>query len=317
VVLPPPVREKLAELSPPAGLWGGPGLRPLPGPRGPLAEPVRPEFGGPGPADGLPNGAPPRRRPEPRYVIRTPAPSRYWVVVRTAARERERQVLTPLALLVRSETLSFGGLFFEVTPWLLAGGGVIVFSVLFWIPLVRSITRSVAQMTAATARIAEGRFDVRVDARRADELGLLGAGINRMAGRLEHLVSGQKRFLSDVAHELLTRALANLLRNAARYAGPAGPVTVSVQRHGSEVQLRVADHGPGIPETELGKVFDPFYRLDASRDRQTGGVGLGLAIVRTCVESCGGTVTAHNRAPQGLEVRIRLAAAQAPAATTP
>ncbi len=60
--------------------------------------------------------------------------------------------------------------------------------------------------------------------------------------------------------------------------------------------LTVEDCGPGIPETELQRIFDPFHRLDASRDRQTGGVGLGLAIVKTCVEACQGTVVAANRA---------------------
>jgi two-component system, OmpR family, sensor histidine kinase CpxA len=403
VALPAAVRARVAELAPPAGLRGAPGLRPRQGLRGPPLEQGPPDFGGPGLDDGPPNPSQPRRGPEPRFVVHTATPGQYWVVVRTAVHAGERQPFEPMALLAMSGSLSFGGLFFEATPWLLAGGGVIVFSVLFWIPLVRGITRSVAQMTQATARIAEGRFDVRVDDRRADELGLLGAGINRMASRLEHLVNGQKRFLGDIAHELcsplarlrmalgilearaepdsqtyvtvasdkaaqmaalvnellsfskaalgsapaslnavalhpvaaqalqregvegvtlhnavppdlcvraepelLTRALANLLRNAVRYAGPAGPITVSAQRAGAEVHIRVTDEGPGIPETELGRVFDPFYRLDASRDRQTGGVGLGLAIVQTCVASCGGTVTAHNRAPHGLEVLIRL-----------
>lgn len=75
------------------------------------------------------------------------------------------------------------------------------------------------------------------------------------------------------------------------------------------VNLSVSDGGPGVAEAELERIFDPFYRVDSSRDRATGGVGLGLAIVKTCVESCRGTVTARNRVPTGLEVTIRLAAA--------
>jgi two-component system sensor histidine kinase CpxA len=106
--------------------------------------------------------------------------------------------------------------------------------------------------------------------------------------------------------ELLTRALSNLLRNAVRYAGEAGPITVSAQREQDEVKIIVADRGPGVPAHDLPRIFDPFYRADASRDRETGGVGLGLAIVKTCIESCGGAVSCRNLEPAGLEVTIRL-----------
>ena len=109
--------------------------------------------------------------------------------------------------------------------------------------------------------------------------------------------------------DLLTRALSNLLRNAIRYAGKAGPIAITAVPRDKRVALTVEDCGPGIPEAELQRVFDPFYRLDASRDRQTGGVGLGLAIVKTCVEACRGTVVATNRLPTGLQVTITLRAA--------
>jgi two-component system, OmpR family, sensor histidine kinase CpxA len=108
--------------------------------------------------------------------------------------------------------------------------------------------------------------------------------------------------------ELLTRALANLLRNAVSYAGEAGPITVTAQREKDIVHIRVADCGPGVPASDLPRIFDPFYRADASRDRETGGVGLGLAIVKTCIESCGGGVSCRNLEPAGLEVTIRLQA---------
>ena len=62
-------------------------------------------------------------------------------------------------------------------------------------------------------------------------------------------------------------------------------------------------------------IFDAFYRVDASRNRQTGGSGLGLAIVRTCVESCKGTVIAENRQPHGLTVQVQLPVAEFPALT--
>ena len=106
--------------------------------------------------------------------------------------------------------------------------------------------------------------------------------------------------------ELLVRALGNLVRNAVRYAGQAGPITISAAQEGGQITIAVADSGPGVPEGELAKIFDAFYRLDLSRTRETGGTGLGLTIVKTCVESCGGAVQARNRKPQGLEVVVRL-----------
>jgi two-component system, OmpR family, sensor histidine kinase CpxA len=121
--------------------------------------------------------------------------------------------------------------------------------------------------------------------------------------------------LAVMANEgLLLRAVANVLRNAIRYAGEAGPIAVSASREGEDVAIVVADSGPGLPEAELEQVFTPFYRPDTARTRETGGAGLGLAIVRTCVEACGGTVVCRNRKPAGLEVAIRLKGGLKPAA---
>ena len=109
--------------------------------------------------------------------------------------------------------------------------------------------------------------------------------------------------------EYLLRSLANLVRNAIRYASHAGPITVSATERGNEVTIVVADHGPGLPDSELESVFRPFYRPEFARQRETGGAGLGLAIVRSCIEACGGAVSCRNRSPKGLEVAIRLARA--------
>jgi two-component system sensor histidine kinase CpxA len=105
---------------------------------------------------------------------------------------------------------------------------------------------------------------------------------------------------------LLQRAFANLLRNAARYAGGNGPILLSSHREADAVVVSVADSGPGVPEQFLARLFDPFFRVDDSRNRQSGGVGLGLTIVKTCIEACGGTVICRNRQPSGLEVLLRL-----------
>jgi two-component system sensor histidine kinase CpxA len=110
--------------------------------------------------------------------------------------------------------------------------------------------------------------------------------------------------------ELLARALANVIRNAVRYAGQAGPIVVSATREDKQVKISVADQGAGVPTESLEKLFDPFYRPESHRARATGGAGLGLAIVKTCVEACQGTVTAHNRQPNGFEIAITLRAEQ-------
>ena len=109
--------------------------------------------------------------------------------------------------------------------------------------------------------------------------------------------------------DLLQRALGNLLRNALRYGGDQGKVTVRGWSERGQVFIAVADEGPGLAPADLEKVFDPFYRVDPSRTAATGGVGLGLAIVKSCVEACGGVVSAGNRQPRGLEVQVRLKSA--------
>jgi signal transduction histidine kinase len=106
--------------------------------------------------------------------------------------------------------------------------------------------------------------------------------------------------------DYLFRALSNLVRNAIRYAGQTGPISLSARSEDGEAVITVADHGPGVPDTALEDVFTPFFRLEASRSRDSGGTGLGLAIVKACVEASKGTVRARNRRPAGLEVEIRL-----------
>jgi two-component system, OmpR family, sensor histidine kinase CpxA len=115
--------------------------------------------------------------------------------------------------------------------------------------------------------------------------------------------------LAALANEaFLLRALSNILRNAVRYAGSAGPIEIRGARQDGLVLLTVADCGPGLPPTELEEVFQPFYRPEAARTRETGGAGLGLAIVRSCVEACHGTVDCRNRQPHGLKLIVRLPA---------
>jgi two-component system sensor histidine kinase CpxA len=345
---------------------------------------------------------PPGRGPgngPPLFEVSTSGPTSYWVGARIPIREPAQEE-QPGTLLMTSPSFLGTPLFFDFKPWLAISGAIILVSVLCWLPFIRGLTRAVTQMSKVTGDIAEGRFDHQLPDSRRDELGVLAAGINRMASRLSGFVYGQKRFLGDIAHELcapiariqfalgilehrtepgtvddlqdevrqmsslvaellsfsktgmqlsarplvsvnvarivneavaregvqaeiaidegltamaapesLSRAIANLLRNAVRYAGQEGPVALTGRREGSEISITVADHGPGLPEEEVDRVFTPFYRVETSRDRASGGVGLGLAIVKNCVEACKGTVRCRNRVPSGLAVEIRLASA--------
>ena len=423
VVIPPEVAARLSQMRgpppQPPRFWPA-GSQPGRGPDGPDASArwasrgisqgpaassprtrVRASFRGA--LDGATNRCPipPSAVPRLPGFVRAGNPKRYWVLVHAPV--GHRMPGGPITLAMVSSNLSAGGLILDYVPFLWAGAIALALSVLFWLPLIRSITRSIGAMRDATVCIADGRFEIRVDARRRDELGALGLAINHMSERLAGLMNGQRRFLSDVAHELcaplsrlqmalgilesrapegdrerlldvreevdhvaglvnellsfsraalnsgkiqlapvairpllekvahresvegvkldlecpddlqaqgdsdlLERALGNLLRNAIRYAGQAGPITVRGAERENEVQIEVADRGPGVPEAVLPELFDPFFRVDTSRTRETGGVGLGLTIARTCIEACNGTIAARNLTPSGLFVKISL-----------
>ena len=350
-------------------------------------------------------GLPPERRIG-RFVARSGTPAAFWIAMRVPFAPSDRSGrMVPAVLVARVNSLWTLLHLIGLQSWLLAGSGVLALSVLFWLPLVRSITRSVSQLTAATEEIAEGRFETRVNTRRRDELGRLGESVNRMAARLDAHMSGQKRFLGDVAHELcsplarlqmatgilaeqapkqlqgtvtdvreevqqmstlvnellaftkagmqprevtltavalaplaqgaihregaderaiiaidsacavladadlLDRALGNLVRNAVRYAGDAGPISISARREGDRMILAVEDQGPGVPAADLDRLGEPFFRPELARTRETGGVGLGLAIVRSSIAACQGEVRFANREPRGFRAELRLTAA--------
>jgi signal transduction histidine kinase len=101
----------------------------------------------------------------------------------------------------------------------------------------------------------------------------------------------------------LKRCLGNLLDNAIKYGRSA---SVKVDDNDDRLEIRILDEGPGIPQSEIERAFEPFYRLDASRSRETGGTGLGLAIARGIAEGHGGRLTLENRAEGGLEARLTL-----------
>lgn len=107
----------------------------------------------------------------------------------------------------------------------------------------------------------------------------------------------------------LRRVLGNLVDNALKYGGTA-EVQVAPAAYGG-AEIRVLDRGPGIPPELLETVFQPFYRVEGSRNRETGGTGLGLAIARQLAQALGATLSLQNREGGGLEARLTLAAGAA------
>ena len=105
--------------------------------------------------------------------------------------------------------------------------------------------------------------------------------------------------------ELLRRALENVVRNGIRYAPTGTDLEVRLSRRDRHACIEVRDHGPGVPEESLPRIFDAFYRVETDRGRASGGVGLGLAIARRAVELHHGSVSARNAHP-GLAVQIDL-----------
>lgn len=108
--------------------------------------------------------------------------------------------------------------------------------------------------------------------------------------------------------ELLWRALENLLRNALRHTDPARGVDLEIAADGrdGDIEIRVSDYGPGVPEEALERIFEPFYRVQESRDRNTGGHGIGLAIAAAAVGRHGGSLSAENVPDGGLRMTVTL-----------
>jgi signal transduction histidine kinase len=101
----------------------------------------------------------------------------------------------------------------------------------------------------------------------------------------------------------LRRMLHNLADNAVRYAGQA---EIRLRKTRGALEIEIADRGPGVPPADLARIVQPFERLEASRGRETGGAGLGLAIVRSLAERAGGSLTLENAAEGGLRAILRL-----------
>jgi signal transduction histidine kinase len=101
----------------------------------------------------------------------------------------------------------------------------------------------------------------------------------------------------------MRRCLVNLIDNAVKYGREA---RVTVERVGGAARIRIRDQGPGIADAELARVFEPFYRVESSRSRESGGTGLGLTIARNIAEQHGGSIALANHPDGGLEVTLML-----------
>jgi two-component system, OmpR family, sensor histidine kinase CpxA len=149
----------------------------------------------PGPVSKRPADAPPK----PRFMLRAGSPVRYWAGVHL---DLVPQAGRPLTLVMVSDTISGGGLFFDLWPWLGLAAVALVVSALLWMPFVRGITSFIHTLNTAAGRIANGKFNERIDKQRSDELGELSTSVNAMAAQLGDYMREQKRITADVAHEL-------------------------------------------------------------------------------------------------------------------
>jgi len=191
------------------------------------------------PPESLPNK--PLPRPQRRiFRTRTLNPTSYWLGVPVPVLNPQESDFVPAILLARTNSLFASALYPNPMPWLLAALLIVLFSLLWWWPMVRHITRPLREMNRVTQEIAEGRLKVQRDEKRIDEIGCLGRSINHMAQRLDGFIMGQKRFLSDVAHELCS-PLARLRMGLAVLEKKLDPGALKGFRDVEEESERIAE----------------------------------------------------------------------------
>jgi signal transduction histidine kinase len=166
------------------------------------------------------------------------------------------------------------------------------------------------EMIAATLQFA--RDEATAEQRRRTDLSALVASVvdDFADGGVPVTMEPAPQIVAECRPQALKRALTNLIDNAVKYGGGA---RAAIRLTPTAIEIVIDDDGPGIPEQELVRVFQPFYRVEASRNRETGGIGLGLAIALSVVEGQGGTLTLANRPEGGLRACIRLPKAAAAA----
>jgi two-component system, OmpR family, sensor histidine kinase CpxA len=139
-----------------------------------------------------------------RFIIRTSHPDCFWIGTRFGLMSKDMPYPVPAVLIATSDNLWQSSLLLDTGLIGSAAAIILVFSVLFWYPFIYRITHRLSQLTIATEHIAEGKFDTRLSERHGDEIGRLSEAVNRMAEQLSSFVSGQKRFLGAISHELFS-----------------------------------------------------------------------------------------------------------------
>lgn len=127
----------------------------------------------------------------------------------------------------------------------------------------------------------------------------------RPRGKSARLSSPLDELVMASHGDLLHKAFDNILRNALAHTADNTGIDVSLEASGGQCQVRVRDRGPGVPESELERIFEAFYRVDTARSRDTGGHGLGLSIAYRAIAQHGGDISARNTG-QGLEILVAL-----------
>jgi two-component system, OmpR family, sensor histidine kinase CpxA len=170
---------------------------------------------------------PPPPNPHMRFVARTENPNRIWIADSVFLPDaNDPSFHLPGIVLASCENIWETKLLFDVSFLAAVLGSVLLLSFLFWLPFIYRITSALSQLTAATERIADGNFDARVPVHSQDEIGKLSESVNVMAAKLDDFVSGQKKFLGAISHELRTpiarlqMALALLEETAAQNQKP-------------------------------------------------------------------------------------------------
>ena len=165
----------------------------------------------------------------------------------------------------------------------------------------KALVEEMQAMVEATVEFARGVARAEPSAK-VDLAALLGDLVGDVGGYRATLATSQP-LTATIRPQALNRALRNLIDNAVRYGGVA---KVTLNQEPGMVVITIADKGPGLPDNQLEAVFQPFVRLEGSRNRDTGGVGLGLAIARTIIQANGGTLMLRNMPGGGLEAVVRL-----------
>lgn len=210
----------------------------------------------------------------PVFLLRGDRGDGYWAGIQLDLPTPPGQPGRHQLLLIRADRLDGSGMFFEFKPWLWGGLAVLVLSLAFWTPFVWGITRYIHRLTSAADRIAAGQFKISLPSRGNDELGNLGHAIETMAARLDHLISGQKRFLGDAAHELcapLARLRTGLGILEMKLGGTEQSHLVSIESDARELATLVEEilafsrSGNRTPRTQ-SIALEPLVREIAARE---------------------------------------------------